>query len=76
MSKKEWSKEDWPGIRWEYFVVGVNDMDISPEHLDRLGNEGWELATAMVYKGVRNELIFKRPVLDGEEEEEQEENNE
>lgn len=54
--------------RWEYTIMGMEDYE-SDTVLKRLGDEGWELASArraVTGEGSRSrgiyECIFKRPV--------------
>ena len=49
-----------PGTRWEYYVLRTSAADPWRTRLSGLGNEGWELVTAIPELSGTN-LIFKRP---------------
>ena len=49
-----------PGTRWEYYVLRTSAADPWRTRLSGLGNEGWELVTAIPELSGTN-LIFNRP---------------
>ncbi len=57
-------------VRWEYRVIPMFS-DPSPaeiDHMNRLGQEGWELVTLTSRNGTTAYAVFKRPIEDTESE--------
>ena len=47
--------------KWEYKTIMIAP-DVGVEHMNRLGQEGWELVGTSVKDRVYSYLFFKRPL--------------
>lgn len=50
-------------LKWSYKHIDMPLSGDSEERLDKLGDDGWELAAAFPISGHALRMLFKRPVI-------------